>query len=93
MTVGEGGHSMAAAAFNCDCDGIRIGDGEAEMVIDTSSGGWQWWASAFDGGNGQRWVLDSWQWQLMAAVAAVENRGGGGDGWWCPLVAAAFDSV
>ncbi len=52
-----GGRSMAAAAFNRGGNGLRIGDGDAKMVIDTSSGGWRWRASAFDGGDGQRWVL------------------------------------
>jgi len=35
-------------------DGLRIGDAEANMAIDTSGGGWRQWASAFDGGDGRR---------------------------------------
>ena len=30
---------MAAAAFNGDGNGLQIGNGEAKMAIDTSSGG------------------------------------------------------
>ncbi len=31
---------MAAAAFDGGGDGLRIGDVEAKMAIDTSGGGW-----------------------------------------------------
>ena len=54
---GGGGRSMAAAAFDCGIDGMRIGDVEAKMAIDTSGGGWRQRASAFDGGDGRRWSL------------------------------------
>jgi hypothetical protein len=48
---------MAAAVFDCGCDGMRIDDVKAKMVIDTSGGGWRQRASAFDGGDGRRWSL------------------------------------
>jgi len=41
------------------------------MEIGTSGGGWRLWASAFDGGDGQRWPFDCgdrrrlWQWQTI----------------------------
>ena len=55
---GGGGRSMAAAAFDCGVNGMRIGNVEAKMVIDTTSGGgWRQRASAFDGGDGRRWSL------------------------------------
>jgi hypothetical protein len=53
---GGGGRSMAAAAFDCGCDGMRIGDVKANMVIDTSGGGWRQRASALMDGGG-RWCL------------------------------------
>ena len=52
-----GGRSMAAAAFEGDSNGLRLSDGEAKMAIDTSGGGWQRRASAFDGGNGRRFAM------------------------------------
>jgi hypothetical protein len=48
-----GGAFMAAAAFDGGIGGLRIGNVEAKMAIDTSGGGWRQRASAFDGG---RWT-------------------------------------
>ena len=49
---GGGGQSMAVVVFDGDVDGLRIGDVEAKMAIDTSDGGcWRQRASAFDGGD------------------------------------------
>ena len=48
---GGGGQSMAVVVFDGDIDGLRIGDVEAKMAIDTSGGGWQKRASAFDSGD------------------------------------------
>jgi hypothetical protein len=65
-----GGLSMAAAVFNGGGYGLRIGNVEAKMVIDTSGGGWfeakmvidtsdvaggDSGRFAFDGGDGRRW--------------------------------------
>ncbi len=44
---------MGGAEFDGGNDGLRIGDVEAKMAIDTSGGGWQQRVSAFDGG---RWT-------------------------------------
>ena len=51
---GGGGQSMAVVVFDGDIDGLRIGDVEAKMAIDTSGGGWRQRASAFDGGDGRK---------------------------------------
>ena len=51
-----GGLSMAAAVFNGGGYGLRIGNVEAKMVIDTSDvAGGDSGRFAFDGGDGQRW--------------------------------------
>jgi hypothetical protein len=43
---------MAVVVFDVDVDGLRIGDVEAKMAIDTSDGGcWRQRASAFDSGD------------------------------------------
>ena len=69
---------MAAegGAFNGE---VQIGDGKVTIENDVSSGGWRWWVSAFDGGDGQRWALafDSvdgrqlWQRWIRRSMAAV----------------------
>jgi hypothetical protein len=46
---------MAVAAFDGGIDGLRIGNVEAKMAIDTIGGEWRQRASAFDGGDGRRW--------------------------------------
>ena len=56
--------------------GLRIGDDEATMEIDICGDGWQWRASAFDSGDGRRWVLafdggngrQLWQWWTIETV-------------------------
>jgi hypothetical protein len=76
----------------------QIGDGKAKMAIDTSGGGWQWWASAFDGSNGQRWVLafdggNEWQLWQRWTIELVFNGGGGGDVQWQQQRLMAFDGI
>jgi hypothetical protein len=69
--------------------GLRIGDDESTMEIDISSGGWRWWASAFDSGDGRRWALafnggngDGRQlWQRWTIETAFDGDGGGGVQW------------
>ena len=47
-----GGTINGGGVFDGDVDGLRIGDVEAKMAIDTSDGGcWRQRASAFDSGN------------------------------------------
>jgi hypothetical protein len=88
------GRSMAAAVFGGIGDGLRIGNGKGKIAIDTSGGGWQWRASAFDGGDGQRWVLafdggnGQQLWQRWTIETAFNGSGGGGIQW-----GQAFDGI
>ena len=88
---------MSAAAFNGGADELWIGNVEAKMAIDTSGGGWQQRASAFDGGDGGRWLLvfDGGDRQLLWQQWIVDNRYG--IQWrhwrWRSMMMAAFDGV
>ena len=78
-----GEYSMAAAVFDGVGDGLRQSDGKAKMVIDTSGGGWGRRVSAFDSGNGWRFVLvfdgDEWQlWWWWMIEMASDGGGSGG---------------
>jgi hypothetical protein len=79
-----GGGLMVIAAFDSAGNGLQIGDGKGKMAIDTSVGGWQWQVSAFDGGDGQRWVLvfDGGNrrqlWQRWTIEMVFNCSGGGG---------------
>ena len=100
---GGGGRSMAAAAFDGGGDGLRIGDVEAKMAIDTSSGGWFKAKMAID--NSGVVGGDSGRQHLMAAmneggrsyltVASVDNRYGVQWRWWRwrSMAEAAFDGA
>jgi len=67
---------MAVAAFDGGVDGLRIGNVEAKMAIDTIGGGWQQQVSAFDGGDGRRWLLDG---TFRFSVGFVGGRNPGPD--------------
>ena len=78
-----GERSMAAAVFDGGGDGLRLIDDKAKMAIDTSGGGWGRRASAFDIGDGWRFVLvfdgderQLWQWWMIEM--AFDGGGGGG---------------
>jgi hypothetical protein len=79
-----GGRSMAVAAFNSNGNGLRIGNSETKMAINTSSGRWQWRASAFDSSDGRRWVsvFDSGNgqqlWQQWTIEMAFNGSSGSG---------------
>ena len=71
--------------------GLRIGDDEATMEIDISGGGWRRRASAFDSGDGQRWVLvfdggDGRQMWQRWTIETAFNGGGGGFVRYCSSV-------
>ena len=57
------------------------------MEIDIRGGGWRRRASAFDSGDGRRWVLafdggDGWQlWQRWTIETAFDGGGGSGAQW------------
>ncbi len=92
-----GGGSMAAEVFDGGVDGLRIGNVEAKMVIDTSGGGWRQRASAFDSGDGRRWplVFDDGDRRLLWQQLAVDNRYGiqWWRWWWLSMVVAACEGV
>ena len=81
--VGGGGVSLAVATFGGDNNRQQIGDGKAMMANNISSGGWEWQASALDGGDGIRWMLtfdggkggQLWNWWT---IKTTSNGGGGG---------------
>jgi hypothetical protein len=74
---------MAATEFDGNGDGLRINNGKAKMATDTSSGGWRWRASAFDGGDEKNWVLvfdggnGQQLWQQWTIETAFNGSGGG----------------
>ena len=75
--VVEGGESNGGGSIRQQrWWGLQIGDAEAMMEIDISGGGWRRQTSAFDSGDGQRWALGFDGGDLMAAVAAVDDRDG-----------------
>ena len=92
--------SGGGGAFNGGgsvCDGLWIGDVEANMAIDTNGGGWRQWASAFDGGDGRRWPLafDGGDGRLLWQQWSVDNRYivQWWRWWWRLMAVAAFDGV
>ena len=67
--------------------GLRIGDVEAKMAIDTSGGRWRQRASAFDGVDGRRWLLvfdgcvGRLLWQQWTIDMTFNGDSGGGIRW------------
>jgi hypothetical protein len=74
---------MAATVFDGNGNGLRISNDKAKMVTNTSGGGWRRRVSAFDGSNGQSWLLvfdggnGQQLWQQWK-IETVFNGGGGG---------------
>jgi hypothetical protein len=87
MAAVVGGVQWRQQLFDGVGDGLRIGDVEAKMAIDTSGGRWRQRASAFDGDDGRRWLLvfdgcvGRLLWQQWTIDMTFNGDSGGGIRW------------